>query len=44
MKMLFPFTIVGLMACAAVPYALAGDWRRAAYWALAAAINLVVTI
>lgn len=44
MKLVFPLGIAVAMVCAAVPYAMAGDWRHAIYWLAAASINLVVTI
>lgn len=39
-----PLFIAALMAVAAAPYWLLGDWRRGLYWIAAAVINVVVTI
>lgn len=41
---ILPLLIAALMACAAVPYIMVGDWRRSIYWLAASAINVVVTV
>lgn len=41
---LLPFTMVALSLGAAAVYALAKDWRRAAYWMFAAGLTTTVTV
>lgn len=35
--------MIALEVVTAIPYGIRGDWRRSAYWLLAAAITAVVT-
>ncbi len=44
MRFLFPIAIILLNLGAAVVYGLAGDWRRAVYWAAAAVLTTAVTL
>lgn len=39
----FPTVLIVLMVCAAVVYAVAGDWRKATYWTAGAVLNIAVT-
>lgn len=41
---IFPYLMVLLGAAAAVVSFASRDWKRGAYWALAAALNFVVTL
>lgn len=41
--MLLAIAMIMLSVGAAIGYAVAGDWRRAIYWILAAGITAVVT-
>jgi hypothetical protein len=43
MTRLFPTILMVLDVCAAVPYALAGEWRRTIYWLAAAVLTFTVT-
>ena len=38
-----PLLLMLIQAVAAVPYAMAGDWRKALYWLFAAGLTYVVT-
>lgn len=40
---LFPILSMILFACAAVRYALAGNWGQVTYWVSAIALNYAVT-
>jgi len=40
---MFPLFIIIVNTCASVPYAFAGDWRKALYWLFAAGLTVVVT-
>ena len=40
---LFPTILIALDVCAAVPYALKGDFRHFIYWLAAAALTACVT-
>lgn len=39
----FVAVLIVLMVCASITYAIAGDYRRALYWAFAVGLNVVVT-
>lgn len=44
MTRLLPYAMIALSVGAAVGYALARDWRHAAYWLLAAGLTTTVTV
>jgi len=41
---IFPLIMILLSVCAAILYAVAGDWRRTIYWLAAAVLTTTVTI
>ena len=43
MTRLFPTILIILDVCAAVVWAMNGDWRRAVYWLCAAILTVTVT-
>ncbi len=43
MKYIFPVTLISLDLCAAIVYALSGDFKMALYWVAAAVLNCCVT-
>lgn len=42
-KYLFPILLILLDVGAAVPYAFAGDYKKAVYWLATAVLNICVT-
>ena len=42
-KYIFPLLLILLQLGAAVPYAVAGDYKKAVYWIAAAVLNICVT-
>jgi len=42
-KYLFPILLILLDLGAAIPYAMAGDFKKAIYWVAAAVLNICVT-